>query len=154
AVGLAALHGAAADDDRPATSPVVTTGVLVDARGTPELAHPDDDGVLPQTAVNQVLDQGAHAGVEDGQALVLEGGLGVGVEVPAAEVDFNGGDAGFHEFAGHEATTAEAVLAVLVQHLLVLGIELEDLAAVAGNELERLLVDFAVSHGGVRNVLA
>src|SRR5581483_6382638 len=55
AVGLAALDGTAADHDRPAAGPVVTAGVLVDARRAGELAHPHQHRVLPAAAVHQTL---------------------------------------------------------------------------------------------------
>src|SRR5262249_6507742 len=93
AVNLAALDGAAADHDRPAAAPVVAGGALVDARRAPELAHPHDDGVLPQAAVYQVLDQAAHALVEARAVAVAQGGEDVAVVVPAAEVHLDAADA-------------------------------------------------------------
>src|SRR5258707_401399 len=56
-IGLAAANCAAADHDRPATSPVVAAIVLIDARCAAELAHPDDAGVLPHSAIDEVANQ-------------------------------------------------------------------------------------------------
>ena len=47
-IGLAVLHSAAANHDRPASRPVIAARVLVDPRRAAELAHPDDRGGIEQ----------------------------------------------------------------------------------------------------------
>src|SRR5690606_15001342 len=100
---------ATTDHHRPAARPVVTPGVLVDARGPAELTHPHDDGVLEQAALGQFADEGAHALVERGAPLRAQRGEDVAVVVPAPQVDLDGGDALLDELAGKQAAHAEAV---------------------------------------------
>src|SRR5262249_47432263 len=107
-VGDAALDGPAAQHDRPAATPVVAAAVLIDAGSPAELTHPQHDGVLPHTAVHQLLDQRAHALVQARAVAGAEGVEDVGVVVPAAEVHLDAGDALLDEFAGQQAAHAEA----------------------------------------------
>ena len=125
---LAALDGAAADHDGPAARPVIAAGVLVDARRAAEFTHPHDDGVLPQATIDQVLDQSTH-GIVQGRLQACGVGLEVlGVGVPAAQVDFDRGDAGFDQAASHQSGLAEIVVAIGIHQGCGFVSEIEDLA--------------------------
>ena len=97
---LAVFHAAAADDDRPASRPVIAARVLIDPRRAAELTHPDDRGGIEQPAVGQVGDQGRHALVELGEKPLRERVEIVGVGVPAIERDLDVGDALVRPAAG------------------------------------------------------
>ena len=86
------------------------------------------------------------------------------MHVPAAEADFDAGDAGFDQFAGQEATAAEVVcsgasgtvlfLQLRVDRLAIgLFIEAEDLFAARHDEANGLVVNFLVSLSSVHHRL-
>ena len=74
--------------------------------------------------------------------------------VLAAELNFDGGDAGFDEAARHDRGTAEVVRAhaggaVFFHQLRVFALELEHLAFFGGDQAEAFIVDVAVRLGGI-----
>src|SRR5207253_2267770 len=98
-----------ADDDGPAAGPMVAAGVLIDARGAAEIAHPHDDAVLPHAAIDEVFHQRAHRLVERRKLALGEGLEVLVVRVPTSQAEFDGRDSGFHQTAGEDGGTAEVV---------------------------------------------
>src|SRR5690606_11201387 len=105
-----------------AAGPVVAAGALVDLRGAPELAHPDDEGLVEEPAHLQVVDQGGQGGLGDGEVVLLDDRIHPGV-VESVGVPSSVGDALAADAAGEvagdelhavldEAAGEEAALAV------------------------------------------
>ena len=92
-VGLAAANGAAAYYHGPASCPVISTRVLIDARGAAELPHPKHNGVLPHPAIHQVSHQGGHALIEGRQLPGPQRLEILPVGVPVAKIDLHSGNA-------------------------------------------------------------
>jgi hypothetical protein len=74
--------------------------------GAAELAAPDDEGVLKQTALVEVVEQGGDGRIGGG-AVGVEVAAVVGVLVPAAVIEFDEAHAGLAEAAGEQALAAE-----------------------------------------------
>src|SRR5438094_7812361 len=107
---------------------MVAAAVLVDPWRAAELAHPDQDGVLPLATLNEILHQSAHAAVELRQALIAQGWENPRVVIPAAQVHFDTRDARFDQAPGQQAAPAERGVAVLLQGAGLLVAKVEDLA--------------------------
>src|SRR4029453_450292 len=74
--------------DRPAPAPGLAAAALVDARRAAELAHPHHHRVVPPAAIDQLLDQRAHALVEARAVAGAErlGDVAVGVPAPPGDL--------------------------------------------------------------------
>src|SRR5262249_33208178 len=82
-----------------------------------KLTHDDDARVAVEAALMQVLDEGAHALVEDREVLAFaleDRVVRPAVPVPLAVVERDNAGAGFHEPPGHEQALRDAWSAVVV----------------------------------------
>ena len=113
-IGLAPLHSASADDDRPASRPVIAARVLIDPRSASEFAHPDDRRRVQQPARGQVSDERRHPLIELGQQPPRQCIEVVGMGIPAVQRDLDIGHALLDQTSRHQATRAERASAILV----------------------------------------
>ena len=143
---LAALDAAAGQDGAPAVGEVVAALLRVDLRRAAELAHPDDQRRVQQSAVFQVAHQGRPRGVEHpAQALYRIEIVGVRVPAEAAAVEaaqrhLDERHAALHQPAGQQAALAEQVAAVGVAQRVLLVFQVERPAGVAAHEPDGLVV--------------
>ena len=98
-----------------------------------ELAIPGNDGARKQSPIRQIREQRRVGRIQDGQLLV-HGFEVVDVRIPAAVVDGDEGNAGFHQAPGEQAGLAEHVAAVPGAHRVLLFAEIEGLARVAQDQ--------------------
>jgi hypothetical protein len=93
---------------------VVTTDVLIDVRGAAELGGEHDEGILEETAIMEVAQEGGEPLVEGFAALRHGDEVGI-VGVPTAEGDFDKAHAALNEATGEEATLTEGLAASSVR---------------------------------------
>src|SRR5262249_34882521 len=109
---LAAFDAAAGEHGGPGSAVVIATAIVVDARRSAELAHPDDQGVIEEAAVLQVADQRRHPHVHlRHQPPRRLGDLAV-VRVPVREVDLYERHAYLHQPSRQQAAPAEYALSI------------------------------------------
>ena len=86
-------------------APFGTVGeVALDERGASEFTHPDDEGVVEETAVFEIGDQGGRCLI-GGAALVVELGGEGAVLIPAGVHELDKAGAAFDEATGEEAVS-------------------------------------------------
>ncbi len=118
AVHLAALHATAGQEHRIAVGEVVaaedlaTGGAALAEGGTAEFAAPDHEGVLEESTLPEVADEGGHRLVHGGALFgesVADVLLGIGsVEIPAPVEELHEANALFKQSPGKEAVIGEA----------------------------------------------
>src|SRR5262249_51489753 len=120
---LAHAQAAAGEDDGHGARPVIAAGSGVDPRSAAKLAVAHYQDAPVQAAVVEVLDQGGDGPVVARQIIGAEGLEVIVVRVPAAHVDGDVGDAGFHEPAGQKGALAPGVPAIAIAHARVLAVD-------------------------------
>src|SRR5207302_10051299 len=82
--------------------PMVTAGIFVNDRRPAELAPRDHGDVFVQSALVQILDQRAHALIEQRAVGVFELREVVAVKIPATEIERHASSPRFHELSSDQ----------------------------------------------------
>ena len=110
---LSALDSSAREPDGKGIR-VMIAALLARRKTAPDFVHgrtakfptPDDEGVLQQSSLFQIADQGRGSGV-DHVAVDLEPGIEIGVVIPVRVNDLHEADAAFHHAPGQQAIGSE-----------------------------------------------